>query len=228
MIWQLMSYPISCQWQARAGSSGFGHISIFCSVWEWAANVTDVLLDNRFDDYPVGELGAQETQGLDNEDTMVLEQTPEILARHYFRTIMLSAEVLEDLTILRVQMASSPPTKKNARNDLSRAPLAVDGLIEYANRVCKHKEALHRCNHHIPKRFLDADLGFEPGHYTDWNFLAQDAIEIPRYGDIIETVVGAFSRADELLRDSDNLGRIGRAFGNARAEQDATLSAGSD
>jgi hypothetical protein len=220
LVWQFLSYPISCQWQARSESEGFGHISIFCSLWEWASNLTDTLLDHRFDDYPIGELKPGVELEIDDETKPFLEHFPEVLARHYFRTLLLAAEILEDLTILRNTMHEDSRVKKTARSDLSQAPLSVDALAQYVNRICKHKEPFHKCNHHIPKRFLDGIEDFDPTCYDDWKFLTDDFIEIPRYQDIIQTVIGAFSRVDALLRDSEKLDRVGRAFGIVKSAPD--------
>lgn len=226
LVWQMFSYPISCQWQVRAGSAGFGHISIFCSIWEWAANLTDTLLDHRFDDYPIGELDSDAKAELDDEVAMFSEHAPEILSRHYFRTIMLAAETLEDLTILRNAMSDDPLVKKNARNDLSQSPLGVDTLIGYANRICKHKGGLHECNHHILKLFLDSVESFDSQHYTRWNFLREDRIEIPRYEDLIQTVIGAFRKIDELLADPDHMARVGAAFAKPHCDSSTPPASG--
>lgn len=213
LVWQLFGYPISCQWQMMAGSSGFGHVSIFCSVWDWAANLTDILLDDRFDAYPIHQLESEPHQNAIDIDDSLHEIAPAVLSRHYFRTLVLAAEVLEDLTNLRSSMTDDLRAKKNSRNDLSQTPLLVDTLIKYVNKICKHKGGLHKCNHHLPKRFLDEELGFDLRHYEDWDFL-NACIEIPRYVDIIETVTGAFKRVDQLLREPDIMAKIGGIYGN--------------
>lgn len=212
LVWQRFSYPISCQWQSMAGASGFGHVSIFCSVWEWAANLTDILLDYRFDAYPIGQPEVNPDQTVSEIEPFFLEIAPAILSRHYFRTLMLAAEILEDLTILRKSMSDDPGAKKNARIDLSQAPFGVDTLMKYVNTICKHKDRLHECNHHLPTRFLDEDPRFDPSHYGDWDFL-NACIEVPRYMDIIETVMGAFNRVDQLLRQPDIMAKVGGMYG---------------
>jgi hypothetical protein len=212
LIWQLFGYPISCQWQMMAGSSGFGHVSIFCSVWEWGANLTDILLDGRFDDYSMGQQEADSDQEASDIDSLFHENAPVVLARHYFRTLIVAAEILEDLTILLKSMSDNSGAKKNARTELSQASLPVDELMKYVNTVCKHKGQLHECNHHLSKRFLDEDPSFDLRHYEDWRFL-NSFIEIPRYADIIETVVGAFNKVDQLLRQPGIMAKVGGIYG---------------
>jgi hypothetical protein len=221
LIWQMMSYPISCQWQVRAGTAGFGHISIFCSTWEWASNLTDTLLDDRFDDYPIGEVDSDTKAEL---GSLLIEHAPEILSRHYFRTMILAAEILEDLTILRNTMIDDSREKKIARSDLSNGPIHVDKLIEFVNRICKHKNSFHACNHHLPKRFLDSVENFNLQHYTDWKFLTEDCIEIPRYEDVIQTVIGGFKKIDVLLSDLENMARVGNAFGRKKPSDNSNIS----
>ncbi len=218
LAWQFFSYPVSCQWQILASQSGFGHVSIFCSVWEWAANLTDILLDCRFDVYPVGQPWVDSDHNSNYGYPSFIETCPEILARHYFRTLILAAEILEDLTILRKAMADDPGAKKNARSDLSQGALQVDTLMRYVNTICKHKGRLHECNHHLPKKFLDDDPSFDPRHYEDWGFL-NSTIEIPRYLDIIETVAGAFVKVDQLLHQPDMMTKVGGIYGKPLATE---------
>jgi hypothetical protein len=195
-----------------AGSSGFGHVSIFCSVWEWAANLTDILLDGRFDDYSIGQQETDSDQKISETDSLFHENAPLVLARHYFRTLIIAAEILEDLTILRKSMSDGSVSTKKARSDLSQAPLRVDPLLRYVNAICKHKDQLHECNHHLPKRFLDEDPSFDLRHYEDWRFL-NSFIEIPRYADIIETVVGAFNKVDQFLRQPGTMAKVSGIYG---------------
>ena len=213
--------PDKLQWQNRASSAGFGHISIFCSIWEWASNLTDTLLDHRFDDYPIGELDSDAKAQLGDEVTMFIEYAPEILSRHYFRTIVLAAEILEDLTILRNTMIDDSREKKNARNDLTNGPIHVDKLIEFVNRICKHKSSFHACNHHLAKRLLDTIEDFDPKYYAEWKFLTEDCIEIPRYEDVIQTVIGAFRRIDDFLSDPGYMRKVGNVYGKVRNDAQA-------
>ncbi|MFO1485543.1 MAG: hypothetical protein U1F71_19430 [Verrucomicrobiaceae bacterium] len=223
LMWQLLGYPISCQWQVMAGSAGFGHISIFCSVWEWAANLTDLLLDCRFDDYAIGQQQGDSDQDASDIDSIFHQNAPEVLARHYFRTLIIAAEILEDLTILRKSMSDCSGAKKNARTELSQSSLPVDTLIKYVNTICKHKGDLHGCNHHLPKRFLDEDPSFDLGRYQDWKYL-HSFIEIPRYVDIIETVIGAFKKVDQLLRLPDSMKKVGDIYGKHLGTKQESVS----
>jgi hypothetical protein len=225
LIWQLFGYPISCQWQVTAGSSGFGHISIFCSVWEWAANLTDLLLDCRFDHYVIGQPETHSDREATDISSLLLQGAPAVLVRHYFRTLIIAAETLEDLTILLKSMSDNSAAKKNARSDLSQASLPVDELLKYVNTICKHKGDLHGCNHHLPKKFLDEDPSFDLRHYQDWKFL-HSFIEIPRYVDIIETVIGAFKKVDHLLRQPESMTKVGGIYGKHLGTKQESASVG--
>ena len=50
-----------CGWQDRATAEGYGHISVFCSMGEWATNLSDLLTDDRFDHCSFHVQGQRET-----------------------------------------------------------------------------------------------------------------------------------------------------------------------
>jgi hypothetical protein len=70
-----------CDWQNPAIENGFNHISIFCSIGEFAAHVTDHLRDYRYDKYEFNK-------SLDVD---------EVLFRYYSKFLLIVSEVLTDL-----------------------------------------------------------------------------------------------------------------------------------
>ena len=70
-----------CNWQDPAFQKGYEHVSIFCSIGEFASHITDHLRDYRFDKYE-----------FDSSD-----QVNELLFRYYSKFLLIISEVLTDL-----------------------------------------------------------------------------------------------------------------------------------
>jgi len=143
-----------CEWQDPASENGFNHISIFCSIGEFACHITDLLRDYRYDNYE-----------FDKSD-----EVNEVLFRFYSRLILVISEVitdLQDLWILtnyeistkaynRLAIKTKREYQNTAREALSNNTDELNNFFDFANRVCKHKtQNLHICNNHIVYHFED-------------------------------------------------------------------------
>lgn len=135
-----------CKWQ---NSSTCGHVSIFCSLGEWASNITDILKDESLDKCYFED--AEESQ---------------LLYRYFTRLLLVVSEMLTDFQ--DIYMMSQGLDPKNHKDRKSAAPrrflfgikeVELDPLTEilgFTNNVCKHKtQHIHKCNHHLSIYFSD-------------------------------------------------------------------------
>src|SRR2546422_11393446 len=67
-----------CHWQLEADKRGKNHISIFCSLGDFATNLTDLLRDKRCDKYKFG----------------LEEERDKALFRYYTRIFLIASELL--------------------------------------------------------------------------------------------------------------------------------------
>jgi hypothetical protein len=75
-----MTGSIECKWQDRARDQlGYEHISMFCSLGEWANNITDILKDFSCDYY-----------------NFLNETHCQALFRYYTRFLLVISEMLTD------------------------------------------------------------------------------------------------------------------------------------
>lgn len=179
-----------CKWQDRATQQlGYEHISIFCSLGEWANNISDILKDENFDYYDY----------LNDEDCQAL-------FRYYTRLLLIVSEILCDFEDIIQKIGT--PQSKNARNILSSSKGDLDSLLYYINRVCKHKvTGLHRCNHHLPIWFEDCAQSnpfVKPVSIRDLDFTQPDGILVPKLGRIIEIILYCYQQLDELFEKDSN------------------------
>ena len=144
-----------CSWQDSGANNGFNHISIFCSIGEFASHITDLLRDYRYDNYEYDKS----------------EEINEVLYRYYSRLLLIASEVITDLQDLWILANYELNTKQYngldistrrtyqdaARNAISINQDDLNNLFDYINRVCKHKtQNLHICNNHIQYHFEDS------------------------------------------------------------------------
>jgi len=134
-----LSNAFECEWQGLAND----HVSLFCSLGEWGSNITDSLMDSRFDDYH-----------FENEDES------EVLFRYYTRMFLVISEMLTDFQDI-YKKAESITDNKIARNYYFQSVLpennTITQLLNFINKICKHKtNNFHICNHHNEIRFEDA------------------------------------------------------------------------
>ncbi len=180
---------IECAWQTRAMDDlGYCHISLFCSLADWACNMTDVLMDHRFD--AMDFVDANHSQAL---------------SRFYTRVLLVASEVFADLEKIAVE-AGHCKDIASARAFLSSntAPAWIDDLHQFINRVCKHKfKNIHQCNHHLPICFEDeiSRTGHaNPIRVGSVDIEGGDAIQFPRLASICDAICGAYAKIDELFQ----------------------------
>lgn len=178
-----------CMWQDRATSLNYKHISIFCSLGEWANNITDVLKDESCDDYSF----------LDPEHCQAL-------FRYYTRMFLVTSEMLSDFEEITAFVNSTDV--KSARTFLSDKPFGLDTLFGFTNTVCKHKaKHIHLCNHHLPIWFEDCSEVcpfVQPITIGHLDFDQPDGIFMPTLADVIMTVVICYNRLNELFERETN------------------------
>jgi hypothetical protein len=189
---------IECVWQTRAiNGLGYCHISLFCSLADWACNMTDVLTDHRFDAMEL--LDANHSQ---------------VLSRFYTRVLLVASEVFGDLEQLAVE-AGRCKDQTSARTFLSpdTDPGWINNLHHFINRICKHKfKNLHQCNHHLPICFEDqtpATAPANPIRLGNVDIEGGDAIQFPRLISICDAICVAYRKIDEVFQaDEDVFKRI--------------------
>ena len=178
---------LECKWQDRATEElGYEHISIFCSLGEWASNISDILKDGSCDCYD-----------------FLSDQHREALFRYYTRFLLVVSEILGDFEEI-VQKTESPQSKK-PQEFLSRRRGEVHSLRGFVNKVCKHKvKSLHRCNHHLPIWFEDCSEGHgftRPICMGNLDFDHQpDGILIPKLSWFIDVILHCYTRLDDLFQ----------------------------
>jgi hypothetical protein len=161
---------------------------------DWAGNITDLLSDERYDDYDFNEL-----------DHRV------ILARYYTRIMMVILEHLADLQKMVEVMLDreggparrliSPPDDKNW----------VYNFHCFVNSVCKHKagkNGIHSCNHHLPLHFADMLNTCQldnPVNLSNFNLseLRPNVIQYPKIELLIDRVLTAYKRVDSIVMENE-------------------------
>jgi hypothetical protein len=148
-----------CVWQngfQEFDSERTEHYSVFCSMGEWNTNLTDWLMDDRFDFL-----------------TFETNEDKDRLFRHYTIFFLLLSEILTDfqdvLTVFRLGRFPRGGAEMREQNDLSRSQLDHQGMegttqniFNYINSVFKHKtKNLHTCNHHLYFYFEDSGSSHE-------------------------------------------------------------------
>ena len=180
---------IECKWQDRATlECGYEHISIFCSLGDWASNISDLLKEESYDFY-----------------SFIDEEASQALYRYYTRFLLVASEIISDFEeIVRIVNDSDV---KRSRNFLSRRDGEVDSLLGFINSVCKHKvRKIHRCNHHLPIWFLDCDRENpyeKPISLSVLNLSDPDSILIPRLIDLLDIILDGYQRIDTLFESDE-------------------------
>lgn len=176
---------LECRWQNRARDElGYEHISIFCSLGEWASNISDILKD----------------ASLDRCD-FLKDEHREALFRYYTRFSLVVSEMLSDFEKI-VQETKSLQAKKT-REFLSRERGEVDSLLGLVNNLCKHKvKGLHTCNHHLPIWFEDCSERHSftrPISIGNLDFDQPDGILVPKLSYFIDVILHCYARLDDLF-----------------------------
>lgn len=176
---------VECKWQDRAiDELGYEHISIFCSLGEWASNISDILKDASRD----------RCDFLDDEHRQAL-------FRYYTRFLLVVSEILADFE--KIAQKTKSPQSKKPREFLSGKRGEVDSLLGFVNTVCKHKvKSLHSCNHHLPIWFEDCSEKHSftrPISIGNLVFDQADGILVPKLSYFIDVIVHCYARLDDLF-----------------------------
>lgn len=182
-----------CKWQLDAGRiMGDGwHVPYFCSLGDWAGNITDLLTDDRYD--PLS-FGTDEIQD-------------QLLFRYYTRFMLVVSELITDFReFLKLTNLSD---RKHSNSRLS-STLDIGNLLNYINSVCKHKVTqegkhkddtkLHQCNHHLPLSFEDSGVqsGFNlPFHVKKAPTGIPDGIVVPALSSLVQVVLDGYCELDK-------------------------------
>jgi hypothetical protein len=174
-----------CKWQDRATEDfDYEHISIFCSLGEWANNISDSLKDVSCDYYSFSENDHRQA-----------------LFRYYTRILLIVSEMLCDFEDI-VKKIESLESKK-AREFLSSKKGEVNSLHAFINTVCKHKVVkLHLCNHHLPIGFNDCSESctfIKPISIENLDFNQPDGILLPRLSYFVHVILECYSCLDKLF-----------------------------
>jgi len=177
---------LECAWQNRARDSlGHEHISIFCSLGEWASNISDILKDASRD----------RCDFLDYDHRQALY-------RYYTRFLLVVSEILSDFEDIVRETGSN--CSKDPRRFLSSKKGEMHALNGFLNTVCKHKVGkIHVCNHHLDIWFEDCPQkhGFKrPVTVEHLEFDHPDGILVPKLGYFVEVILHCYTRLDDLFQ----------------------------
>jgi hypothetical protein len=183
-----------CRWQRQAQENlGYTHISLFCSLADWAGNITDLLSDTRYDNY-----------NFENSEHCL------ILARYYTRILMVIAEQLADLQQIAQVMLEINSSQARERISPSDEKNWVGNLQGFVNNVCKHKaerDRIHYCNHHLPLHFADMSNECQYGNPTSLSNVKSensDAIQYPKLGLLVDRVLTAYEYVDSIVMENED------------------------
>ena len=176
---------LECKWQNTARDElGHEHISIFCSLGEWASNISDILKDPSRD----------RCDFLDDEHRQAL-------FRYYTRFLLVVSEIISDFQKMVEETKSCD--SKQSREFLSRKRGEVDSVILFVNKVCKHKaENIHSCNHHLPIWFEDCSEKHSftrPISIAKLEFAQPDGILVPKLSYFVNVILHCYARLDDLF-----------------------------
>jgi hypothetical protein len=197
------NYALDCNWQDNATELKYTHISLFCSLGEWASNITDLLDEEKYDNlnYHTGS------------DYVVLY-------RVYTRFFLVISELIEDFIAIYAE-TKNINNKKNAGESFEENYFQegeLQRLSDFINNICKHKykksdnkdmdKEMHKYDHHLPKAFEDIsddDITFPFTQIIGLNNLVfteepDTCILIPKLQYLIETIVKCYLKIDNLFK----------------------------
>jgi len=189
-----------CKWQNK---STHGHVSIFCSLGEWASNITDILKDESLDKCYFEDL-----------------EESHLLYRHFTRLLLVVSEMLTDFQDIYMMSRGLDPN--NYKDRKKAAPrkflfgineIDIDPLTEilgFTNNVCKHKtQHIHKCNHHLDIYFHDdpATDKFDMEQYIHSKKLdftqGKAGIVMPKLRFILYTVILCYKKLDDYFNKDE-------------------------
>lgn len=173
-----------CKWQNSFEGS---HVNLFCSLGDWACNLTDLLKETKYD--------------------KLFFKDPEeakVVFRYYTRILLIVSEMLTDFQDIYLQAENLHLKKKQvARTYYSRFSKVDEytRMFDFINCICKHKtQHLHQCNNH--SKIIFEDVGSVPLNLKyirlgDTNTSTEkDAILVPELSKIIGLVTVSYSILD--------------------------------
>jgi len=183
-----------CKWQQNSwGIHGDNwHTPHFCSLGEWASNVTDMLDDRRFDKF-----------------TFQDDKDKALLYRHYTRFMLVILEMINDFVDMLILVELSTASKTQRKNSLSSV-IDVNELTNLINSLCKHKadkrdeNHIHFHNHHLLLWF--EDLGQQHPFKSPISRqkpiqVQPDGILIPSIVILTQLIIDGYETLDILFRD---------------------------
>ena len=180
-----------CDWQN--GYAG-GHVNLFCSLGDWACNLTDLLKDDRFDNFD-----------LDNEEQSI------VMFRFYTRVMLVVSELLTDFQDIYLHARNLNPGRQNnatARTFYfpNETPDRVTRVLNYINSTCKHKtQHIHICNDHLPIHFQDSSQRRRRLNYlslADTTPAGKTGILVPELEYLIRTILTCYRRINSYFRQN--------------------------
>ena len=143
MIREEVSNNYECQWQQKnwelheKTKEKENHVSIFCSLNNWASHITDMLMDTQFDNvilYPdlIEEKMFDDEKG---EKVDIDTYDHQKLSRHYGRFLLVVSELIVDFGDIAKQLGKNDYSDYYSKGNIFNYS-AVRGFI---NNVFKHK-----------------------------------------------------------------------------------------
>jgi hypothetical protein len=182
-----------CKWQRKSTN---GHISIFCSLGEWASNITDILKDESLD-----------------KCYFENEEESQTLYRYFTRLLLVVSEIITDFQDIYIVSLGLNPNNTNDRkkaaprkflfgiNEVEPDPLTE--IMSFINNICKHKtQHIHKYHHHLPVYFADnADTGNldlkNYIHIKNLDFSSKRlGIIMPKLSSILYTIILCYDKLD--------------------------------
>jgi len=182
-----------CDWQNKADKKYSMHISVFCSLGEWASNISDILKD----------------KSLDNLDLLNINHR-QALYRYYTRLLLVESEMLTDFqNIFQVSVPGLTGNKVRQLLSTDSEEKEINNLIGFINTVCKHKTAnIHSCNHHLNIWFEDTgrDSRYKDQikiGYLNFDKTKRPVVVVPQLEYFINILIQCYHALDSLYNDND-------------------------
>lgn len=212
-----------CKWQEMYNE---GHVHVFCCIGEWANNITDILLDCRYDHLYLTD------EDYSNDSNTEIEAV--MLFRYYTRFLLVVSEFITDFEEIVNQflgLTSKEIKDKKSRSILSGMYIknnslkivsnanekdeiynAVNELMKYINTICKHKFGsskkkinIHKINDHLPYKF-QFERDFEELYNFNKSFESKEikSILVPNIDLVFDIISNCYCIVDSMFTDANN------------------------
>jgi len=195
------------EWKELADEvlGGKQHICIFCSISSKTDSISDVLLDNRFDDFD-----------LNNQDDAT------VLFRYYTRLYQEFYNLLIDLLDLvklfdggiLTKVLEIPVNVDRGRFFKDAVAPELANFINYSNSTFKHTvgdrnqtHKLHQLNHHLPVLFegiSDTSNYNNPQSFTSFEKASdgnpRDSILLPSLPQIVDIACDSYKNTTDIIK----------------------------